>query len=233
MTHGETEKSESSVAEAFDASCPRVPSAAGAWQNCFWSVVAPHYDAFVRRGCPEYAIVLQRIIHDTGVADRVLDVGTGTGLVAFALAGTVRSVTAIDACPAMIAVAERKQDDLGVTNVDFSVQSAYALAFESATFDAAVTCNVLHVINEPFEALLEIRRVLKPGGVLIAPTYCHGATPTSLSRSWALALIGFCVRRRFRVSDLCRLIESAGLPVVTVEVVAGWIPLAYVLARKP
>ena len=53
----------------------------------------------------------------------------------------------------------------------FSVQDATKLPYTLETFDAVVISNALHIMPEPEKALAEIRRVLKPGGILIAPTF--------------------------------------------------------------
>jgi SAM-dependent methyltransferase len=57
-------------------------------------------------------------------------------------------------------------DELGVTNVRFEQGDVYALPFAAATFDAAFSRSVLEHLARPLEALREVRRVLKPGGVI-------------------------------------------------------------------
>lgn len=101
----------------------------------------------------------------------VLEAATGTGLIALGIAAHVRHVEAADFSPEMIAAANRKN---APSNVRFSVGDATALPFANGSFDAAIISNALHIMLDPVKALAEISRVLKPDGLLIAPTYSHG-----------------------------------------------------------
>jgi ubiquinone/menaquinone biosynthesis C-methylase UbiE len=99
---------------------------------------------------------------------RVLDVGTGTGiLIPFLLeaVGSTGQVTAIDFAEKMVEVCKIKYANL--PNVTVLVQQVEKLNFPSGTFDT-VTCFGLfpHLENKK-EALNQINRVLKPGGKLI------------------------------------------------------------------
>lgn len=99
---------------------------------------------------------------------KVLDVGTGTGiLIPFLLeaVGSTGHVTAIDFAEKMVEACKTKYSNLA--NVDFKVQQVEKLDFPSATFDA-VTCFGLfpHIENKE-KALKQMNRVLKPDGKLI------------------------------------------------------------------
>jgi ubiquinone/menaquinone biosynthesis C-methylase UbiE len=100
--------------------------------------------------------------------DAVLDVGCGTGDLAFVLAervGTNGSVAGIDASPEMIARAQRKARR---TPVDFQVALAQSLPFADQRFDHVVSSLAFHHLPGDLkrQALLSIARVLKPGGRL-------------------------------------------------------------------
>jgi phosphatidylethanolamine/phosphatidyl-N-methylethanolamine N-methyltransferase len=138
----------------------------------FWGKWAPTYDQTSSN--KNYDAVAHRIAEDVGTADRVLDVATGTGLVAFELAKNVCLVEAVDMSPEMIAVAEHKARERSVNNIRFSVHEAYELDFLDHVFDAVAILNALHTMQRPEQALAEARRVLKPEGLLILPTPCHG-----------------------------------------------------------
>lgn len=99
---------------------------------------------------------------------KVLDVGTGTGiLIPFLLeaVGSTGHVTAIDFAEKMVEACKTKYSNLA--NVDFKVQQVEKIDFPSATFDA-VTCFGLfpHIENKE-KALKQMNRVLKPDGKLI------------------------------------------------------------------
>jgi SAM-dependent methyltransferase len=95
--------------------------------------------------------------------ERVLDVGAGTGALAFALAARVREVVAVDRDEEM---AERARED-APANVEVVVADAERLPFESFTFDLAVTARTLHHTPRPELLVAELARVTRLGGTLL------------------------------------------------------------------
>jgi ubiquinone/menaquinone biosynthesis C-methylase UbiE len=98
---------------------------------------------------------------------RLLDVGCGPGSISLGLAAVVApgEVIGIDLRPESIAQARAAAGD-SVANARFEVASAYELPFPDASFDAAFAHAVLTHLREPVRALAEVRRVLRPGGVV-------------------------------------------------------------------
>ncbi|MFH1113928.1 MAG: class I SAM-dependent methyltransferase [Pseudomonadota bacterium] len=197
----------------------------------FWGRTAGRYDRLMSK-VRYYDAMVSRIAGDVGNAERVLDVATGTGRVALELAGCSNRVDAVDISPQMIAQASEKAANLGVDNVRFSVQGAYDLSFPDGTFDAVTACNALHVMQRADLALAEMKRVLKPGGLLVAPTYCHGQTLIAHITSRLMSLTGFRAFRRFTYASYVLLIKHAGFKVEKLDIWPGAIPLAYVTARQ-
>jgi len=95
--------------------------------------------------------------------ERVLDVGAGTGALAFALAARVREVVAVDRDEEM---AERARED-APANVEVVVADAERLPFESFTFALAVTARTLHHTPRPELLVAELARVTRLGGTLL------------------------------------------------------------------
>jgi SAM-dependent methyltransferase len=96
-----------------------------------------------------------------------LDVACGTGLVSRAVASRVRAVTGVDLTPAMVEEAERSAGEEGTANVSFAIGDATALAFAEASFDGAITRLSLHHIPLPARVVLEMARVVRPGGWVV------------------------------------------------------------------
>ena len=96
----------------------------------------------------------------------VLDVGCGEGTITLGLAERVAHVVGVDPSEQEFADVRRYAAEHHVDNVDFRVGSVYALDVPSDHFDACLCHSVLETLAEPLDGLFEIKRTLKPGGVL-------------------------------------------------------------------
>jgi ubiquinone/menaquinone biosynthesis C-methylase UbiE len=94
--------------------------------------------------------------------ERVLDSGTGTGALAFALAPLVREVVGVDLVPELLELARGHAGEF--PNVSFVQGDATHLALESGSFDVAGSLRTLHHVARPELAVAELVRVTRPGG---------------------------------------------------------------------
>lgn len=194
----------------------------------YWNFHAKNYDrSMMLIGRPIPAMV-ELAAEAVRGAERVLEVAAGTGLVTPALAREAREVIATDYAPAMVASVEARVREAGLTNVRCEQADIYQLRFEPNSFDAVVATNVLHLVPDLGAALAALRRMLKPGGRLIVPTYCHDETTISRIVARILAITGFPAHRRFTVRSLRESLEAAGLVVSRVETLPGLIPIGYI-----
>lgn len=102
---------------------------------------------------------------------RILDVGTGTGVVALKIAGNLSdngSIVGIDLSDGMLARASEKAENLGLSDrAKFLKMDAEALDFENNSFDAVLSLYALRHFPNPEKAVCEIYRVLKEGGRVV------------------------------------------------------------------
>jgi ubiquinone/menaquinone biosynthesis C-methylase UbiE len=160
----------------------------------------------------------------------VLDIGCGTGSLAIAAkrrAGPVASVHGIDASPEMIARARKKASKAGV-DVTFTIGVVERLSFPDHQFDVVLSTLMLHHLPHDARAqcMGEIRRVLKPGGRVLAVDF---GKATGARRS---LIEHFHRHGRVDLHDLVTLLSEAGL-VVTESGSVGVRDLNFVLARTP
>jgi ubiquinone/menaquinone biosynthesis C-methylase UbiE len=135
----------------------------------------------------------------TGLKDgeRVLDVGCGNGSLTFALAETtgLREIVAIDYSALFVEEAARLNTD---PRIKIRQADACDLPFDDGLFDRALSLLVLHFVPEAGKAVSEMRRVVRPGGVVAAAVWDHlGGMPamrTMVDTVAALSESG----RRFR-----------------------------------
>ncbi|GAB4209296.1 MAG: class I SAM-dependent methyltransferase [Roseiflexaceae bacterium] len=163
-------------------------------------------------------------------ADRALDIATGGGHTALALAPHVAEVVATDLTPQMLAAAEAFVRGQGVANVSFELADAEALPFPDAAFDLVTTRIAPHHFANPQRYLAEVVRVLRPGGRFVLDDNVAPEDPE---------LDAFFNRfeqwrdpshvRAYRVSEWAAWMQQAGLTVEQVEPLshkrydfAGW-----------
>jgi ubiquinone/menaquinone biosynthesis C-methylase UbiE len=106
-----------------------------------------------------------------GGDERALDVGTGAGALAFALAPLVRQVVGLDPAPELLELALARS----LPNTEFVEGDGTALLFPDAAFDLAGTHRTLHHVAEPGRLVAELARVTRRGGhVLVVDQLAPG-----------------------------------------------------------
>ena len=141
----------------------------------FWDRNAGRYDRFMRKDRAAYE-EMYALIRPVVKAKTVLELATGTGLIAKHIVNAAAHIEATDASAEMILEAKR---DNRSAKLHFSVRDMFRLPYADKSFDVVIVSNALHIVPQPEKALDEIRRVLKDGGVLIAPTFTHAGNSFS------------------------------------------------------
>jgi phosphatidylethanolamine/phosphatidyl-N-methylethanolamine N-methyltransferase len=197
----------------------------------FWNRYAKIYDIEIDRFNRSAYSELYRLISGALTKEmKVLEIATGTGLIAINIAEAAQSVSATDFSPKMIEAATKKR---APDNVHFSVEDATALSFLDQTFDAVIISNALHIMPDPEMVLKSIRRVLKPNGLLIAPTFSHGHLRDSTWKlnAFLLKMIGFETYSKWKPEEYVDFINRNGFSVQTWRVLKAAFPLVYLEAK--
>ena len=107
---------------------------------------------------------------------RVLEFGCGTGTTAIYHAPHVLHIDAIDISQNMIEIGRKKARESNIDNVTFSRGTLTAFNADTASLDAVLGLNVIHLIRNRQSVLTEVARILKPGGVFVSSTGCLGSS---------------------------------------------------------
>ena len=195
----------------------------------FWEKNAGRYDHFMRKDRAAYdemyELIRPIVRHKT-----VLELATGTGLIAKHIVNAAAHIEATDASAEMIAEAKR---DNRSAKLYFSVQDMFCLPYAGESFDVVIVSNALHIVPRPEKALQEIKRVLKDGGVLIAPTFTHaGNSFSGRAKAFFMKLAGFPLRSKWTSEEYLRFLRQNGWAVRKSAVLKASFPLTYAECEK-
>ena len=190
----------------------------------FWDKNAGRYDRFMRKDGAAYDEMYE-LIRPVVRHKTVLELATGTGLIAKHIVNAAAHIEATDASPEMIAEAKR---DNRSAKLHFSVQDMFRLPYADKSFDAVIVSNALHIAPQPEKALQEIKRVLKEDGVLIAPTFTHaGNSFSGKVKAFFMKLAGFPLHSKWTSTEYLRFLRENGWTVRKSTVLKASFPLTY------
>ena len=194
----------------------------------FWQRTAKSYEPLMKHSRKLYYAICERMRPSLTRNMYVLELACGSGQLSFRLAERVCLWEATDFSENMIAEARKRSRS---SRLHFSVQDAAALPYAPDNFDAVVISNALHIMPRPELALAEIRRVLKPGGILYAPTFVHGRGAGFRLRARLLTLVGFKVYSKWTAEGFERFISEHNFKIRQTALLGGSLaPLCYLEA---
>jgi ubiquinone/menaquinone biosynthesis C-methylase UbiE len=140
-------------------------------------------------------------------ADRVLDIGCGTGELLSRLAAKypAASLAGLDPVPEMLAIAREKLSD----KVDLRLGWANELPWADASFDIVVSCNMFHYVTHPVAAIREMERVLRPGGRIVITDWCDDYLACRVCNLY-LRLTSRAHYKTYRQDECLTLLHQAG-----------------------
>lgn len=196
----------------------------------FWQRVSKLYAPVMRVNYELYEEIASNIKPSLSSGTNLLELATGPGILAFALADTGADIIATDFSEKMIEEAKKKPCP---ANVQFEVADATSLPYDCGTFDVVLIANALHIMPEPDKVLNEIYCVLKQGGLLVAPTFIQCETQGQVIFERMMELIGFHAYHKWSGQELADYINERNFTVRTQKILRGsMMPLCYIEAVK-
>ena len=190
----------------------------------FWGKNAGRYNRFMRKDRAAYEEIYE-LIRPIVRHKTVLELATGTGLIAKHIVNAAAHIEATDASPEMITEAKR---DNRSAKLHFSVQDMFRLPYANQSFDVVIVSNALHIVPQPEKALQEIKRVLKDDGMLIAPTFTHaGNSFSGKVKAFFMKLAGFPLHSKWTSAEYLRFLRQNGWAVRKSAVLKASFPLTY------
>ena len=193
-------------------------------KKTFWDRTAKIYDRFMRKDHKAYK-QMYSLIYPVVRHKQVLELATGTGLIAKHIVRSADHIEATDASQEMI---EQAKQGVQSIKLYFSVQDMFHLPYADQSFDVVIVVNALHIVPEPEKALSEIRRVLKDDGVLVAPTFTHADnTFFGKVKAFFMKLAGFPLHSKWTSHEYLAFLRENGWTVQKSTVLKASFPLTY------
>ena len=193
-------------------------------KKTFWDRTAKSYDHFMKKDHKAYK-QMYSLIYPVVRHKQVLELATGTGLIAKHIVRFADHIEATDASQEMI---EQAKQGVKSTKLYFSVQDMFHLPYADQSFDVVIVANALHIVPEPEKALSEIRRVLKDDGVLVAPTFTHADNAFFGNvKAFFMKLAGFPLHSKWTSADYLSFLRENGWIARKSTVLKASFPLTY------
>lgn len=198
----------------------------------FWDKVSGLYNLFEdiingkvnKQLCIEVAAYI-------GSEDKVLECACGTGMITKAIAPRCKSIIATDYSTGMLKQTARNCRKL--PNVKVRRADITNIKCKSDKFDKVVAGNVIHLLDNPMDALQELERVCKPGGRIIIPTYVNKENTGKPNLFVTIMKVfGPVFKKHFTYESYQDFFENAGYTDVEYTLVCGRIPCAIAVITK-
>ena len=159
----------------------------------FWNWLAKNYDDEIGEQTTE---LTKKYL---GEDDTVLDYGCARGAYTIALAGDVKEIRGIDISPKMIELAKKKSKDISFKKATiFDINEKY---------DVVLAFNLLHLLEDTEKVIQKIDEILKPGGRFISVTTCMKEHVLLRIAGFFISIFGILYLRKFKISELKKLIS--------------------------
>lgn len=184
----------------------------------FWEKIACVYSAFMKKNEKTYLLICQVLEKYISSMCDVLELACRSGQLTFHLCDKAAKWIATDYSEKMVSECKKHQ---GNHKVLIEVADATNLNYEKDSFDIVVIANALHIMPDPDAAMKEIKRVLKPDGILCAPTFVYD----DVRRKFLLRMMekaGFITYHKWKLEEFKTYISAKGLEIISCELVESY-----------
>ena len=140
-------------------------------QSGFWDKRSDKYDQNIR-GEKFFAATIAKTNTLLNESDVILDVGCATGEIGLEIANSVKRVHGIDTSKAMIDRAKFKAEERKSNNVEFDCLDVGAQSIVKESYDKVFAFNILHLVDNPTQAISRISELLCENGQVVSETPC-------------------------------------------------------------
>lgn len=194
-------------------------------RSSFWDRIAFAYDWAELLNRRAVRAMVQQVGLLTPQDSLALDCAAGTGELALSMADRARRVVCTDLSEEMLYRAQRKAQRRGVVNLDFQVQDLKQLALADNTFDVSAAGNVLHLLRQPEQAVAELLRVTRPGGLVILPTFLQKEHNRLRAAVKLYKLLGFRPVTNFDADSYRAFLLKSGARLKQYTILPGRLPV--------
>lgn len=198
----------------------------------FWSTFAKFYDVAEALNGEVYREMTRqtRLLIPRGA--KVLDCAAGTGALSIAAADRAESVLCTDTSDEMLSVARRKANRRRLFNITFERRNIFRLEDADNTYDVVIAGNVLHLLVEPENAVREMCRVVKPGGMLLLPTFVlKDKSRLSEKLIGIYQKLGFSPSADYSPKSYVDMLKGCGCGEVKARTIKGTVPCCYAVIK--
>lgn len=196
-----------------------------------WDKLSPFYDLFetaYNGKC--FKGISKEIEKHVSETDVVLECACGTGLLTVPMAKKCKKLIATDYSVGMLKQTKKKVENY--TNTQLKRVSILELPFKENIFDVVVAANVIHLLDKPDKALDEMKRVCKPNGKIIIPTYINDAKKNSVVAAKVLEKLGVDFKRQFDIDSYKEFFKKYEVTVKEYIIVEGRMPCAFAIIEN-
>lgn len=199
----------------------------------FWSTFARFYDVAEALNGGVYREMTEMTTRLVPHGSEVLDCAAGTGELSLAAARRAKRVVCTDCSGEMLKVARKKAKKRRFVNIGFERANIFHLDYADGEFDVVIAGNVLHLLDNPENAVRELSRVTKTGGKILLPTFMtRDKSAISETLLKAYKRLGFSPSTEYSPREYAEMLNGCNVGEVRSKLIKGTIPCFYAVIIK-